>query len=243
MKLSWRDVHLTNENIYNGSLSRLREYNWDFSHLDVIIETLLNQRPDHDVYLYGSVESAQDHSRPSANNDNAVQDNGVQAPIIVAISLPTGRVPTRTLGYYCNQTVVEHIYSFDHLNYNWTRAEDPCYSNRLYYLTCCTDFSSVPDADSAAYYEHEHTSLFVLTPRDITTNTHGNFVVDSLTFDFTDEDGEECTESWDRSDDAPLREHLDEIVDIHFRDASEEVRARGTMICSCAKSLLLTFLL
>ena len=104
MKLSWRDVHLTNENIYNGSLSRLREYNWDFSHLDVIIETLLNQRPDHD---YGSVESAEDYSRPSANNDNAVQDNGVQAPIIVAISLPTGRVPTRTVGYYCNQTVVE----------------------------------------------------------------------------------------------------------------------------------------
>ncbi len=70
------------------------------------------------------------------------------------------------------------------------------HSNRLYYLTCDADFSSVPDADSAAYYEHEHTSLFVLTPRDITTNTHGNFVVDSLTFDFTDEDGEECTESW-----------------------------------------------
>jgi len=67
----------------------------------------------------------------------------------------------------------------------------------------------------------------VLTPRDITTNTHGNFVVDSLTFDFTDEDGEECTESWDRSDGVPLREHLDEIVDIHFGGASEEVRARG----------------
>jgi hypothetical protein len=48
-----------------------------------------------------------------------------------------------------------------------------------------------------------------------------------LTFDFTDEDGEEYTESWDRSDGVPLREHLDEIVDIHFGDASEEVRARG----------------
>ena len=100
MKLSWKDVHLTNQIIYSGNLSRLREYDWDFSHLDVIIETLLHQRPDHDVYLYGSVESAQDHSRPS-------DDNAVQAPIIVAISLPTGRVPTRTVGYYRNQTVVE----------------------------------------------------------------------------------------------------------------------------------------
>jgi hypothetical protein len=45
-------------------------------------------------------------------------------------------------------------------------------------------------------------------------------------FDFTDEDGEECTESWDRSDGVPLREHLDEIVDIHFGDASEEVRGK-----------------
>jgi len=119
MKLSWKDVHLTNEIIYNGNLSRLREYNWDFSHLDVIIETLLNQRPDHDVYLYGSVESAEDYSRPSANN-------AVQAPIIVAISLPTGRVPTHTMGYYRNQTVVERINSFNHLSYNWARA---CFSN------------------------------------------------------------------------------------------------------------------
>jgi hypothetical protein len=108
MKLSWKDVHLSNEIIYNGNLSRLREYNWDFSHLDVIIETLLNQRPDHDVYLYGSVESAEDYSRLSANN-------AVQAPIIVAISLPTGRVPTHTMGYYRNQTVVERINSFNHL--------------------------------------------------------------------------------------------------------------------------------
>jgi hypothetical protein len=202
---------LTNEIIYNGNLSRLRKFNWDFSHLDVIIETLLNQRPDHDVYLYGSVESAEDYSRPSANN-------AVQAPIIVAICLPTGRVPTRTVGYYRNQTVVERINSFKSL----------LHSNRLYYLTCDADFSSVPDADSAAYYEHEHTSLFVLTPRDITTNNHGNFVVDSLTFDFTHEDGEECTEeSWHRSDGVPPREHLDEIVDVHFGDASEEVRARS----------------
>ena len=182
MKLSWKDVHLNNEIIYNGNLSRLRlrEYNWDFSHLDVIIETLLNQRPDHDVYLYGSVESAQDHSRPSANNDNAVQDNGVQAPIIVAISLPTGRVPTRTLGYYCNQTVVERpTHSTTSIIIGLVPKILVTVAAVLSF-TCDADFSSVPDADSAAYYEHEHTSLFVLTPRDITTNTHGNFVVDSL---------------------------------------------------------------
>ena len=31
---------------------------WDFSHLDRIIETVLQQKPDHNVYLYGSVESS-----------------------------------------------------------------------------------------------------------------------------------------------------------------------------------------
>ena len=30
---------------------------WDFSHLDGIIETVLQQKPDHNVYLNGSVES------------------------------------------------------------------------------------------------------------------------------------------------------------------------------------------
>ena len=40
---------------------------WDFSHLDGIIETVLQQKPDHNVYLYGSVESAYDSSRPGAD--------------------------------------------------------------------------------------------------------------------------------------------------------------------------------
>jgi hypothetical protein len=91
MKLSWRDVHLTNIKLPTMGISLVPGNTTG---------TLLNQGPDHDVYLYGSVESAQDYSRPSANN-------AVQAPIIVAISLPTGRVPTRTVGYYRNQTVVE----------------------------------------------------------------------------------------------------------------------------------------
>ena len=30
---------------------------WDFSHLDGIIETVLQQKPDHNVYLNGSIES------------------------------------------------------------------------------------------------------------------------------------------------------------------------------------------
>ena len=76
--------------IYNGSLDRHRgvppppppplegggeneeQHNskiptdWDFSHVDYIIETLLRQKPDHDVYLYGSVESAYEPSRFSS---------------------------------------------------------------------------------------------------------------------------------------------------------------------------------
>ena len=66
---------------------------WDFSHLDGIIETVLQQKPDHNVYLYGSVESAYDSSRPGAGADVADQ-----APFIVAITLPNGRVPTRLVG-------------------------------------------------------------------------------------------------------------------------------------------------
>ena len=88
MKLNWKIVHLTNENIFNDRLDwhrgipppLLREdgdhgedeeqqipripIDWDFSHLDGIIETVLQQKPDHNVYLYGSVESAYDSSRP-----------------------------------------------------------------------------------------------------------------------------------------------------------------------------------
>jgi len=56
-----------------------------------IIETVLQQKPDHNVYLYGSVESAYDSSRPGA-------DVADQAPFIVAITLPNSRVPTRLIG-------------------------------------------------------------------------------------------------------------------------------------------------
>eukprot|EP00984_Skeletonema_dohrnii_P011538 scaffold4612_cov155-Skeletonema_dohrnii-CCMP3373.AAC.3 len=38
-----------NEYIYDGRLTRHREYGRDFSHLDNIIGTLLNRMPDHDV--------------------------------------------------------------------------------------------------------------------------------------------------------------------------------------------------
>ena len=58
MKLSWKaslgwkdNIHLANEYICDGRLTRLREYGWDFSHLDNIIETLLNRMPNHDVYI------------------------------------------------------------------------------------------------------------------------------------------------------------------------------------------------
>ena len=78
MPLNWKLIHLTNEQIYNGRLNWHRGIgggggedgdgedeeqqipripDWDFSHLDRIIETVLQQKPDHNVYLNGSVES------------------------------------------------------------------------------------------------------------------------------------------------------------------------------------------
>ena len=152
-------VHLTNENIFNGSLDLHRgvpppppplegggegeeQHNariptdWDFSHVDYIIEALLKQKPDHDVYLYGSVESAYDSSRPGA-------DVADQAPVFVAITLPSGRVPTRTVGRVNNQTSEVNLMSFDDLSYSWVAAEDPSFGGRVHYLICHADTTAI----------------------------------------------------------------------------------------------------
>ena len=63
------------------------------------------------MYLYGSVESAYYSSRPGA-------DVADQAPVLVAITLPAGRVPTRTVGRLNNQTSEDNLMSFEDLNYS-----------------------------------------------------------------------------------------------------------------------------
>jgi len=99
-RLNLKLLHLTNENIYNGSLNWHRGVpppppregggkdeeqqtpriptDWDFSHLDNILETTLQKNPDHDVYLYGSVESAYDSSRPWADVAEVVRNGEFQ---------------------------------------------------------------------------------------------------------------------------------------------------------------------
>ena len=238
MRLNWKNIHLTNENIHNGSLnwhrgiqsprkggsdtddqgeeqSRSIPIAWDFSHLDNIIETLLREKPGHDVYLYGSVESAYDPSRPGA-------DVADQAPILIAITLPSGRVPTRTVGRVNNQTSEDSLANFDDLNYDWVSA--PSFGGRVHYLVCNADFSTKPDDEDEAQM-HQHCSLFVITRRDLRTNAQGRYKVDHMTFNFLGEDGEEEVESWDRSEDPPLRDHLDQIADDYFENASVEDRA------------------
>ena len=225
MKLSWKDIHLTNEYIYDERLTRHRGHGWDLSHLDNITETLLNRMPNlpnHDVYLfYGVVQSAHDSSRPGSCEHD-------QAPIIVAVSLPTGRVPTRTVGRMNNQTSQLSLISFDDLSYDWAPATDPSYGGRLFYLVCNADYSAVPDDENEAR-KHEYSSLFVVTPQDFATNAGGDYRVNYVNFSFLDEDGEEETLSRTRSDDPPLPDHLDQIVADHFEGVEEEerVRARG----------------
>jgi len=240
MKLNWKLIHLTNEQIYNGRLNWHRGIgggggedgdgedeeqqipripDWDFSHLDRIIETVLQQKPDHNVYLYGSVESAYDSSRPGA-------DVADQAPFIVAITLPNGQVPTRLVGRVNNQTSEENLMTFEELNYSWVTAEDPSFDGRVHYLACNADMSAVPDDEEEAV-KHQHCSLFVVTPHDIRTNSHGSYIVDYIKFSFVVRDGVEETESWDRSDGVSLSDHLDMLVDDYFEDSSVEEREVG----------------
>ena len=244
MTFDWKCVHLANENIYNGQLNWHRGIappppppredgdhgggdeeqqqiptDWDFSHLDGIIETKLQQKPDHDLYLYGSVESAYDSSRPGA-------DRAVQAPIIVGITLPNGRVPTRLVGRINNQRSEEEtLMNFEELNYSWVTAEDPSFGGRVHYLACNADMSAVPDDEEEAVIHH-YCSLFVVTQHDMRTNKHGSYIVDYIQFSFVAQDGEEITTSWDRSV-GSLSDEVDELVDIYFEDSSVEDRDVG----------------
>ena len=90
------------------------------------------------MYIYGSVESAYDSSRPWA--DVAVAD---QAPVLVAITLPAGRVPTRTVGRVNNQTTEDNLISFEGLKLTWVTA--PSFGGRVHYLVCSADTTAIPD--------------------------------------------------------------------------------------------------
>ena len=219
MNLHWKNILITNENLYNGNLTRLREsdHNWDFSHLQATITTLLSQKPDRDLYLFGNVESAQDISRVAATE-------AFQAPTLTAIVIPTGRVPTRTAAFHSNQTNEETIYSFEDIGYQWVRADDPCYNGRVYYLACNVDLSSVPTVEFDAN-KHEMISPFTITPHDIRRTQHNKLQIDFLKFNFIDGDGDACQGVWDRKYDGPLNEYLDGLVDDYFPDGAANAKA------------------
>mmetsp|Transcript_24120 Transcript_24120/g.39254 ORF Transcript_24120/g.39254 Transcript_24120/m.39254 type:complete len:354 (-) Transcript_24120:734-1795(-) len=113
--------------------------------------------------------------------------------------------------------------SFEDLNYSWVAAEDPSFGGRVHYLICHADTTAFPDDEEEAQ-KHQHCSLFVATPREIEEDDQGRYKVDHVTFSFSNEDGEEEVESWDRSD-GPLRHHLDQIVDDYFEDSDQGERA------------------
>eukprot|EP00985_Skeletonema_marinoi_P028109 scaffold24023_cov221-Skeletonema_marinoi.AAC.4 len=199
MKLSWKNIHLTNEHIYDGRLTRHRGHGWDFSHLDNITETLLNRMPNlpnHDVSYMALFRAL---TIPVARD------------LVYMIMLPSSSPFPYQLG-----------------NYDWAPATDPSYGGRLFYLVCNADYSVVPNDENEAR-KHEYSSLFVVTPQDFATNAGGDYRVNYVNFSFLDEDGEEETLSWTRSDDPPLPDHLDQIVADHFEGVEEEerVRARG----------------
>ena len=208
MKLTLASLHLVNENVYNGNIGRILAANWDFKHIDLIIEKLLQDKPNHDLYLYSTVESAYDHRRPSANFDD-------QAPIIVIIAIPSGCVPTRLMGYRNNQTGEECVHPFERYQFHWAQAQDPSYHDRVYYLACGDDFSSVPDQNSAAYKVHEFLSPFIPTPRDM------NLEVGYVQFHFEDLNGDEHSSSWYPQEE-PLNVLLDRLMATFFRDDSDD---------------------
>ena len=207
MKLTLASLHLVNEKPEN--FRRILAANWNFLHLDHIIEKLLKDKPRHDLYLYGTVESAYDKSRPSARIDD-------QAPIIAIIALPSGRVPTRTVGYHNNQTGEERFHPFEHFQFHWALAQDQSYRNRVYYLACRADFSSVPEDGSAPYHDYEHSGLFIPTTRDI------NLEVDDVPFHFEDLDGVQHSFSWRPQDEPDLNAFLDQVMATFFKNDSDD---------------------
>ena len=71
-----KDIHLTQENVYNGNLQFHYNKQWDFSYLEEAILMILEQNPFCDLFLYGGVEGCWDIS---VNNSKS------QASNIVAI--------------------------------------------------------------------------------------------------------------------------------------------------------------
>lgn len=175
--------------------------------------TLLRDKPNHDAYLFCSVESAYDSSRPGA-------DEGDQAPVMFIIMLPSGLVPTCTARREVNQPSKERLVSFDALGYAWVRLADPSFKGRVYNL----HLSAIPENENDAQL-HQHSSLFVITPREIEKDARGlctaeiDYVidyVDHVLFRFVGQEGEEIIGEWNRFEDPPIQRHMDDLVQRWF---------------------------
>eukprot|EP00984_Skeletonema_dohrnii_P011440 scaffold4575_cov91-Skeletonema_dohrnii-CCMP3373.AAC.1 len=131
MKLSWKasiswkdNIHLANEYICDGRLTRHREYGHreygcGTSHIEIISSRLYSIKCP------------------------------IAIIIIIAVSLTTvptsWATPPRTIGRIDNQISEDSVISFDYLSDDWAPATDPSYGDRLFYLVCNADYSAVPD--------------------------------------------------------------------------------------------------
>eukprot|EP00984_Skeletonema_dohrnii_P027698 scaffold17336_cov172-Skeletonema_dohrnii-CCMP3373.AAC.3 len=125
-----------------------------------------------------------------------------QGSHLIAISLTT--VPT---SWATGDCLLDSVISFDDLSDDWAPATDPSYGDRLFYLVCNAD-SAVPDDKNEAEKRR----------------------VNWANFSLLGQDGEEETTAWNLSDDPPLPDHLDQILDNCFwgiEDVEEEERVRG----------------
>ncbi len=230
MRFDWELVHIIGVNPYGGNLEQLRGglpigdertiVAWDFPHLHDAIKALLQDNDDRDVYIYGSVQSAYDSGRRGAQ----IAD---KAPVMHIITLPSGRIPTQIVASKSgddDDVYEEDFYAFRDLHLSWVRVEHPDFAGRGVYRLDC---NSVPD-DEQAGVVHEGTSLYLLTSRDTERDAEGEFNVESVPFEYCDENGNMIMTRWNQSQHRPLQDCFDELVRDDFANSApeEQVRAR-----------------
>ena len=247
---NWKNVHITGVDTFRGELERLRRglpigdgriVDWDFTHINKHIRTLLKDNVGADVYIYGSAQMAYDTSREGAQP--------IYAPIMHIITLQSGCVPTSTVRVKVGDQP-EVFSTFEDMYYRWVRVDDPCFNGgrvsrtsggRVYHLVL--DPNAVGTAETGE--DDKGASLYLMSSKEAEKDTEGQLKVDHIEFAFSDSEGEEVTEEWSNLNEAGNEEGLRELSERTVQEycshstQEEQINARtviekvSTYVYSC----------
>lgn len=172
------NIHVTG--CQPSQIESIMDVSWDMSHLPATIGKIFVDNPNHTAYLYAT---------PSCCDTTGA--SGKEAPVLTAIVLPqTYGPPTVTALRYNNQRASEELIPFGSLGYIWKEVTDePSLKGRLFYLACEADLENISDTADIVY-ALEYSTPYLVSYKDLRTNSYGKLWLDYVNFTYEDCDGD-----------------------------------------------------